>query len=206
MSTPAPLLHIIAGPNGAGKTSLYEATIRRMTDAEFVNADRMVAAEIGMHAVTAEQAKRGQELANLRRAELMAARISLVTESTFSHTSKLGLIEDAKGLGYEVIVYHVNVDSADLAVARVGERQGNGGHPVPEDRIRGRYQRNRDYIRRAVLMADLGFVFDNSVRGAAPRRLMTFVAGRIRLIVPDLPMWANDIYGEELAQAAAARS
>jgi len=81
-----------------------------------------------------------------RRAELMAAGSNLVTESTFSHVSveaDLGAIAQ----GYDVIVYHVSVDSADLAVARVGERHEHGGHPVPEDRIRKRFLRNRDFIR-----------------------------------------------------------
>lgn len=53
-----------------------------MTDAEFVNADRLVAAEIGAHATTEAQAKQGRALADERRAALMAERQSLVTRSS----------------------------------------------------------------------------------------------------------------------------
>jgi ABC-type cobalamin/Fe3+-siderophores transport system ATPase subunit len=34
-----PALHTLAGPNGAGKSTLCAALVRRLTDAEFVNAD-----------------------------------------------------------------------------------------------------------------------------------------------------------------------
>ena len=194
----APILHVIAGPNGAGKTSFYTSTLSRITDAEFVNADRLVAQAIGRHATTQEEAEQGQALANERRASLMAQRASLVTESTFSHASKVELVRDAMAIGYEVVVYHVNVDSADLAVARVGERYANGGHPVPETRIRGRYERNQDFIRTAALIAQTAFVFDNSVLGQPPRRLITFTGGQVQSVAKSLPAWAAKIYDQEL--------
>lgn len=195
--TAAPLLHVIAGPNGAGKTSFYTTTLCRMTAAEFVNADRLVAQAIGRHATTQAEAEMGQSLANDRRAALMAEGVSLVTESTFSHSSKLDLIQDALRRGYEVVVYHVNVDTADLAVARVGERYTNGGHPVPEDRIRKRFDRNQAYIRSAVLMVQTAFVFDNSRIGQPPRRLITFMDGHIQSVASNLG-WAAEIYAQEL--------
>jgi len=199
--TPTPVLHILAGPNGAGKSSLYEATIRRLTNAEFVNADRMAREALGKHATTLEEAQLGQRLANDRRDDLMAARASFVTETTFSHVSKLELIQNARRLGYNVVTYHLGLDSADLAVARVAERSANGGHPVPEDRIRKRYDRNRALIRQAVLMSDGGLVFDNSVLGRPPRRLITFVDGALHLLSRDLPRWVEEVYAAELARA-----
>ncbi|MDB5497487.1 MAG: hypothetical protein JWP28_1518 [Phenylobacterium sp.] len=193
-----PVLHILAGPNGAGKTSLYEAQIRRLTDAEFVNADRLAFSTLGHHAVTQAEAELGQRLANERRAELMRTQQSLVTESTFSHPSKLDLISEAKAAGYRVTVYHVNVESSDLAVTRVRARLGHGGHPVPEDRIRARYQRNQLLIREAVHLADQAYVFDNSVGGEWPRRLIVFGNGRVLRVAPPLPAWAQALYGPDL--------
>ncbi len=78
----SPVLHILAGPNGAGKTTLYEVQIRPLTDAPFVNADRLAFEALGRHALTRAEAELGQELANGRRDALMAAGESLVTEST----------------------------------------------------------------------------------------------------------------------------
>lgn len=192
------VLHILAGPNGAGKTSLYQAHIRRVTDAEFVNADRLALARLGHHAATQAEAELGQRLANERRAELIRAGRSLVTESTFSHPSKLDLIREAKSAGYRVIVYHVNVESPDLAVARVQARLGHGGHPVPEERIRSRYQRNQSLIREAVRLADQAHVFDNSVGGEWPRQLIAFSRGRVVRAAAALPVWAQTLYGPDL--------
>ncbi|MGH6909204.1 MAG: AAA family ATPase, partial [Phenylobacterium sp.] len=153
MATGSPILHILAGPNGAGKTTLYEARVRQLAKAPFVNADQLSSEALGRHAESREEAELGQSLANARRDALMSAGESLVTESTFSHPSKLDLIRQAKALGYRVFVYHVNVESADDAVARVAAREARGGHPVPEANIRGRYERNQPLIREAVRLA-----------------------------------------------------
>lgn len=74
-----------------------------------------------------------------------------------------------------------------------------GGHPVPPSKVRGRYDRNGPVIRSAVLRADHGFVFDNSVDGAPPRLMITFQAGKVVQHAPDLVPWAKDLYGAELA-------
>jgi predicted ABC-type ATPase len=197
----APVLHILAGPNGAGKSTLYENFVRRATNAEFVNADHLARSALGHHAVTQAEAELGQRLAEDRRAALIAGRQSLVTESTFSHVSKLDLLREAKSAGYQVVVYHVNLETPGLAVDRVAFREGKGGHPVPEDRIRGRYQRNQPLIRDAVRLADFAFVFDNSITGAAPRLLMTFESGRVISADPAMPEWAARLYADDLARA-----
>lgn len=193
-----PILHILAGPNGAGKTTLYEAWIRRLTDAEFVNADRLCLQALGRHALTREDAEIGQRLANERRDALLTAGQSLVTETTFSHPSKLDLIAQARALGYRIVVYHVNVATADFAVARVTARETHGGHPVPEANVRGRYERNQPLIRQAVLQADRAFVFDNSALGNPPKRLISFVNGQAKAVASLLPDWAARLYASDI--------
>jgi predicted ABC-type ATPase len=198
----APLLHILAGPNGAGKSTLYEADVRRRTSAEFVNADGLAFEALGHHALTQEEAELGQRLANERRAALMGGRQSLVTESTFSHPSKIDLVREAKAAGYRVVIYHVNVADAEVSVARVASRTQAGGHPVAEDRIRGRYARNGALIREAIMLADTAYVFDNTALALRPRQLITFRHGRIVSAAPDLPAWAAALYAEDLAAPA----
>jgi predicted ABC-type ATPase len=198
MAAASPIFHILAGPNGAGKTTLYEARIRLVSDAPFVNADRLSFEALGRHSETREEAELGQRLADARRDALMEAGESLVTESTFSHPSKLDLIRRAKTLGYRVFVYHVNVRSADRAVARVAAREALGGHPVPESNIRSRYERNQPLIREAVQMADRAMVFDNSLLGQPPRELIRFVNGQATDVAPDLPAWAKALYADDL--------
>jgi len=201
MSVGPPTLHVIAGPNGAGKSTLYEAIVRHAANAVFVNADRLAFDALGHHAITQAEAELGQRLAEECRRRLMSQGQSLVTESTFSHPSKLDLLRDAKRAGYDVAVWHVNVDSPRLSVERVAFREAQGGHPVPEDRILGRYERNQPLIREAVRLADQAMVFDNSRKGAPPRWLITFMDGRVLEVDPDLPDWAARLYAEDLAGA-----
>ena len=193
-----PTLHILAGPNGAGKSTLYQTRVRQVTSAELVNADLLVRDSLGRHPVRREEAELGQRLANERRAALMEARSDLVTESTFSHPSKLELIEDAKRLGYEVVAYHVSLRSPELSIQRVQFRVSEGGHPVPEQNIRARYDRNQPLIRQAILMSKRGFVFDNSVAGRTPRLLIAFKDGIVTRSTGPLPGWASSLYSDDL--------
>jgi predicted ABC-type ATPase len=190
-----PTLHIIVGPNGAGKSTLYANRIQPyFPKAEFVNADLLVLAAIGHPAITREQSEQGQQLAEQRRAILMAQGKDFVTESTFSHPSKLDLIREAKALGYFVRIYHVNLTSSDLAVKRVARRVSEGGHPVPELKIRERYARNQALIYEAIQLADRASVFDNSKFGEPHRRILAFKNGKLSFVDTELPMWAKVMY------------
>jgi hypothetical protein len=128
----------------------------------------------------------------------MLERKSLVTETTFSHPSKLELLHDARSLGYETRVYHVNVRSADLSVARVGQRVEAGGHPVPEDKIRERYERNQALIREAVRSADRARVYDNSLLGRTHDLALEFRLGQVVRVGSNLPAWARLLYAQDL--------
>lgn len=193
-------MFIIAGPNGAGKSTLYETRIAPKISAEFVNADRIQRDTLRDPSMSA--AYKAAELAEARRRELMSQRKSLVTESTFSHPSKLQLVEDAKKEGYRVIMYHVQVRSPQLSVARVAARVEEGGHNVPEDKIRERFDRNRDIIRQAALKADRAFVYDNSLRNELPRLVLELERGRVVGMAPNMPKWTRELYAPELRNLA----
>lgn len=201
-----PTLHMIAGPNGAGKSTLYRNELAdRYPDAEFVNADDLARQHYGHAAVTLEESKMGQKLAEDRRRALMAEHKSLVTESTFSHPSKLALLRDAKAAGYRIAVYHVNVYSANVSVARVADRVHDGGHPVPEDKIRERYERNQQLIREAVKLADVALVYDNSKLGTPHQLAFMLQRGEPVHVSDRVPKWARELYAPELKQFSAAR-
>lgn len=121
-----------------------------------------------------------------------------MTETVFSHASKLDLIHRARRRGYRVMLFHIGVESADLSVARVSERVKEGGHPVPEEKMRSRYARNGPLIRQAVLLSELGHVYDNLVLNRPPERILTFLSGALAFAVPRLPGWALEVYREDL--------
>lgn len=85
------------------------------------------------------------------------------------------------------------VDEA-LVRAQIDE----GGHDVPEQKIRARYVRGQPLIRQAVLRADRGMVFDNSRLNESPRLMLLFTAGRLVQAEPVLPDWVLSGYAEDL--------
>jgi predicted ABC-type ATPase len=191
-----PTFYMLVGPNGAGKSTLYETVIKPRDEAPFINADIIQKNELKNPSMSAsyEAAKIAEE----RRQEYLSVGKSFVSESTFSHPSKLELIKQAKQANFRVVVYHVNVRSPNLSVSRVGSRVKDGGHNVPEEKIRERYERNQPLIREAALIADKAFVYDNSVIERPPKLQISFTQGKVNRVAENIPSWARNLYAKEL--------
>lgn len=168
MTSPDPILHLIAGPNGAGKTTLATRVIAPATRLPFVNAD--VIAALRWPTAQSEHAYEASRLAAEQRRGLIVDHASFITETVFSHPSKLDLIRDAQASGYRVHL-HVVLVTEDLSVARVSDRVRRGGHTVPEKKIRERYQRLWTLVVQARNLAERTYIYDNS-RAATPLRLI----------------------------------
>ena len=191
-----PSLILLAGPNGAGKSTLYQARVAPSFTGPFINADIIQRDELQDSSMKASY--RAAKIAEVRRVEMLEAGQSFATETVFSHPSKLEVIEAARARGYLVIIMHVGVDSPDLSVGRVRERTTEGGHDVPEEKIRARYERGQPLIRKAVLRADRGMVFDNSRLNTAPQQMLVFATGRLIKAAPNLQHWILTAYAADL--------
>ena len=116
---------------------------------------------------------------------------SFITETVFSHHSKVALVTQAVALGY-LVNLHVMLVPADLAVARVAERVRRGGHQVPEEKIRQRYARLLKLIVEARALADRSNFYDNS-RARNPFRVVA-IYERGRLVgQADWPAWTPTV-------------
>lgn len=185
MASPDPVLHLIAGPNGAGKTTLATRVIAPVTRLPFINAD-VIAAQRWPSA-QADHAYDASQVAAEQRRELIGARASFITETVFSHPSKLALIRDAQDAGY-LVTLHVVLVPEGLTVARVGDRVRRGGHTVPEDKIRERYQRLWALVAQARAMAERTSICDNS-RATTPLRLVASYERGELVGATDWPAW-----------------
>lgn len=192
-----PSLVLLAGPNGAGKSTLYQTRVAPSFAGPFVNADIIQRDELRDPSM--EAAYEAARIAETRREKLLQAGSSFATETVFSHPSKLEIVENARACGYLVVVMHVGVDSPELSVRRVRGRAEEGGHDVPEGKIRARYERGQPLIRQAVLRADRGMVFDNSGLNTPPRQMLVFVKGRLAQAAAMLPRWILDTYAADLS-------
>ena len=134
-----PTFILIAGPNGAGKSTSAPALLSDQYDAlEFVNADDIAK---GLSAFHPEKVAIPAGRILLRRfRELAEANESFAIETTLSGRGYARHIEALKKKGYRFELIFLWLPSVDLAVARVAQRVVLGGHNIPEDVIRRRYQ------------------------------------------------------------------
>lgn len=77
---------------------------------------------------------------------------------TFAH-----FLQECKTRGYTINLIYFWLRSPDLAAQRVAQRVTNGGHYIPEDVIRRRYERGlQNLIKLYLPLCDGWMIFDNS--------------------------------------------
>ncbi len=155
-------LYIIAGPNGAGKTTASYTILPDIFDCnEFVNADEIAK---GISPFNPEKVgvKAGRIMLQ-RINELLENKESFAFETTLSTKSYVGLIKKARQLNYEVILLFLALDSQELALKRVKTRVKEGGHNIPEEVIRRRFEKGlHNLFNLYIPIVDKWLLIDNS--------------------------------------------
>jgi len=129
---------IIAGPNGAGKTTFARNFLPQEAHTlHFINADLIAAglAPFNPESVSFKAAR--LMLGELD--EISKAGESFAFETTLSGQHYLQRIQDWKDQGYIVKLWFITLSTPELAISRVAERVSQGGHHIPEDVIRRRF-------------------------------------------------------------------
>ena len=132
-------LYIIAGPNGAGKTT---ASYRILPDLwkckEFVNADEIAR---GLSPFSPESVAIEAGKIQLQRIqELLKEGVNFSIETTLSTRTYKNLIKQAHDAGYFVELLFFYLPQVEDAIQRVNLRVLSGGHNIPEEVIRRRYE------------------------------------------------------------------
>ena len=140
----SPVLCILGGCNGAGKTTLARELLPRLGLMRFLNADEM-ARGLSPLDPTLSAFRAGRLLLEEARS-LIEAKASFAIESTLSGKAQVALICEAKARGYRILLHYIVIGSATQAVARVALRVRLGGHHVPEDDVRRRFDRSRRHF------------------------------------------------------------
>jgi predicted ABC-type ATPase len=168
MARHRPLVIVIAGPNGAGKSTTAPSLLRdALQVSEFVNADAIAG---GLSAFRPDSVAIPAGRAMLERMQHLAeAEANFAFETTLASRSFAPWLARLKRRGYHVHVLFLWLESADLAVDRVAARVRVGGHDVPEDTVRRRYERGlRNFFRLYLPLVNSWQMFDNS-RAGRPR-------------------------------------
>lgn len=158
-----PELIIIGGTNGSGKTTFAREIIAEF-GIEYLGADEIAAklneenpAEVAIQAARIFSRKIGESIENGE---------SLLVESTLSGVSLKKFLVRAKARNFKISIYFVYLSSAELCVNRVASRVRRGGHHVPSEDVRRRFERSN-------------YNFWNVYKDLADKWSLTFNAGDI---------------------------
>lgn len=198
-----PCITVLAGTNGAGKSSIAGAMIRHQRG-EYFNPDeaarKVRTANPALSQTEANSAawKKGRDLL----AHAIDARLDFTFETTLGGETITALLERALDAGSEVRIWYAGLATPELHLARVKARVSRGGHDIPEQRIRERYDKSRANLIRLLPRLTELVVFDNSdeadpAAGVAPkpRLIVHMIQGSIAesCDLAAVPQWAKPI-------------
>jgi predicted ABC-type ATPase len=92
-------------------------------------------------------------LADYLRQSLLKTNETFSFETVFSHPGKVSFIEKANKQGYRTYLYFVSTNSPEINIERIKQRVSQGGHDVPESKIRERYKRSLGNLLPAMKLA-----------------------------------------------------
>jgi predicted ABC-type ATPase len=200
LTTQPPVFFLLAGPNGAGKSTLYKAAAQEgllLADAEFVNADHYEANCLKHIQGDTERSKLARTWSEQRRQQLFKVGQTFVSETVFSHPSKIELLLEAKKAGFLVVLLVVCVNDPKQLLSRVATRVSEGGHHVPPEKILERYPRTLRHLKQDIPLCDLALLYDTSgtVRQdiPAPKLVARWSDGQWIEQVLRLPRWVQSL-------------
>jgi len=153
---------IIAGPNGAGKTTFACEFLPNEAECpQFVNAD-LIAAGLSPFS---------PDIAAVKAARIMLENIaeferkgdSFAFETTLSGLVYARHIRRWREAGYHVSLFFLSLPNPQMAIDRVAERVRQGGHDIPSDVVRRRFNaglKNFNHIYQDIV--DAWAMYDNS--------------------------------------------
>ena len=176
---------ILAGPNGAGGIDASKGLVP--PGVAFVNADPIAQRLSGRKDSPGELEAMRIEIREIER--LVAAQESFAVETTLAPRTFEKRIAEWKAAGYRVILYYFYLRSADLSVQRVQMRVNRGGHDVPEEIIRRRYEEGlRNFFQRYQSLVDEWQFTDNTDEEPYPVASASSEGG---MTVQDPVLWST---------------
>jgi predicted ABC-type ATPase len=175
-----PILIVVAGANGSGKTTLTQQLLldKWLNGVEYLNPDAIAQDRFGGWNDHKAIVQAANFVAAAREAAL-ARRESIAFETVFSAQDKLDYVRRAKRAGFFVRIFYVCTASPEINAARVARRVMEGGHDVPITKIIQRFQRSLGNASAAATVADRFYLWDNSIEGQWPRRILRVAEGRL---------------------------
>jgi len=148
-----PEIIVFAGPNGSGKSTITKFA---KTVGIYINADEIKKAN---HCSDLEAAQIAEKL----REEAVQKGNDFTFETVLSTRRNLDLLKKAKQAGYFIKCFYVLTADVEVNVMRVKAREMQGGHGVPEEKIRSRFDRAIGLIPELTEVCDILHIYDNTI-------------------------------------------
>ncbi len=188
---------LFAGPNGSGKSTIIGENEAYFSEnqIEYLNADYCARADpdIAKMPEGLEKSIRAQKETERRLEEMMSRGLSFAWETVFSHESRLDIMKSAKRKGYRIHLHYITTKNPDINVARVQSRFREGGHDVPEDKIRNRYERSVAFLPEMIVIADEVSIYDNSSEKTGPKLLFQKTMQVDDDTKPEMIVWLAEV-------------
>ena len=198
------MITVIAGVNGAGKSSVIGSWLRD-NGGEYFNPDeatqrlRKQAATMSLDEANVTAWQIGFD----QLSKAIDEGASYTFETTLGGNSITNKLHEAIEKGRQVSLFYCGLASVDLHVQRVAARVQRGGHDIPSEKIRQRFESSIANLVTLVPACYQVLVFDNSAPlrddKPSPVKLLHLVEGQFRQAPsPDIPEWAKPIAGAAL--------
>ncbi len=102
---------------------------------------------------------------------------------------KIAFLEEAAGRGYVVVWSYNGLSGPNQSVERVAMRVSQGGHDVPDDKLRSRFSRSIANLHAAIARLPDVLIYDKSDLNVPYRQLAVFNQGQVRGLQEPLPEW-----------------
>ncbi|MCM2374422.1 zeta toxin family protein [Aporhodopirellula aestuarii] len=167
-----PIVIAIAGSNGAGKSTFFD-TFLSDCGLRFINAD-VIAEGLEMPAYEAA------EVASAIRSSLVSQQESFIFETVLSDPvgDKVDTLAKYADSGYTVVLIFIRVDRVEESIRRVAMRASQGGHDVPDEKLKARFERTKANLQRAIDRLPDVMIYDNSDLDQPYRLVEVYEYGR----------------------------
>lgn len=192
------------GANGAGKSSIVGPLIRAAGGA-YYNPDEytreLVASKLPLQRANALAWQKGYDA--LQRA--IDGNLNFAFETTLGGGSITSELLRALAVGRHVAILYVGLASPELHIQRVAERVARGGHDIPEDKIRERFDNSRANLLKFIGTRAEIRVWDNSRQTAdgSPAPVEIFRVQNRKLLIPgeasQTAGWAQPLVAKALS-------
>lgn len=169
---------LLAGVNGAGKSSLYHS--QSLIKPSIINMVRINSDEI-LISMGGDWKNTNNQLEAMRKAisilrDCLDKGISFNQETTLTGHTIIQNMLKAKSLGYNVEMHYIGLESVDLAISRVNKRVKDGGHGIPSEVVKRRYDNSLSNLKKVIPICNRLVIYDNT---NAINRIALFRDGKL---------------------------